>query len=150
MSKMFPVGFSPQNRLPKKVEDLIRQAMCSRQRYASEPRLGSFFMWDALDQLISLCDFKTKEAAEARSWMLIAHINTEDTQGFRSHINYWFDWERQCPRGIQNVSKFIPGQHFHTMGTKFDSLAEAVEHIEKNGGMLGRIIEQHFYSNEGD
>ena len=150
MGKIYPFGFNPENKLSKKTEALISQAMYSRIRYEAQPRLIEFFTWSALHELVNLCDEATKKAAEGRMWILIAHINTEDIKGFRKHINYWFDWERQCPKGLHNISKFIPGEHFHTMGTKFNSMEEAVAHIEKNGGIVGRIIEKHFYSTEGD
>lgn len=50
---------------------------------------------------------------------------------------YWI-----TDRRVVNVSRFVPGEHFHCLGTKFGSLADAIAHIRANGRRYGGYEER--------
>jgi hypothetical protein len=51
---------------------------------------------------------------------------------------------------ILQVHKFNPGQHFHVLDTKFDTLDEAIRHLEANGYQYGGLQEKYWPATDGD
>lgn len=148
MSKYFPIAFNPKAKLPENGEELLKAAFRFQCYAAVSYTLGMFFLNEAIDELFSYFDRDAKNAYEARRWMLISHINTEDKPGFRSLCNYWWDWDRLfgSRRGkIMNVTKYVPGDHFHAVNERFDTLNDAVRYIREQGYTFGRFDEVHIY-----
>lgn len=157
MANNFPYKFDPENPLPKNGEELLRSIFGAYTQYAEQPALYWHFVNGWIDELLGYCDmrkynFYTElfKALEVRRQFLLACLNREDRVGFRKHLNYWWDWRGRDNRKLANVSKFIPGDHYHTLDTKFGTLAEAKEHITENGYIFGRFIEKHVYVRDGD
>lgn len=50
-------------------------------------------------------------------------------------------------RAYALVSRFVPGDHYHCLDTKHDTLSEAIEHIRRKGRVFGGIMEKHLPAN---
>jgi len=61
------------------------------------------------------------------------------------------DWnaERDRLRPKRSVSKWIPGIHFYAVDEKFDTLEEAIEHLQSKGYAYDGLRERHQYRENG-
>lgn len=84
----------------------------------------------------------------SRRELLKSAMSRKDKEACRMFINDWSKRPQYRPRVI--VSKFIPGEHFHCIGTKFDSLDDAISHLKQNGYEYEGLVEKFIYSTEGD
>lgn len=107
--------------------------------------LGGEFARHAAAQLISgqscPCHWETA------FWLIVSAMVRKDADAVRVFLNDW-----SCSGGgpLANVSKFTPGEHYHCLGAKFDSLEKAVIHIKSRGFRYGGLTEKHVYTGEGD
>ena len=60
------------------------------------------------------------------------------------------DWKAQDRMPSREVSKFIPGDHYHVADRKFDTLEAAQEYIRSRGWRYAGLTEKHVYSTSGD
>ena len=84
---------------------------------------------------------------ETRYWMVYAALARQDYDCARQYVH---DWSRPKLRPSEVVSKFVPGDHYHTLGDKFDTLDEAIQHLKRNGRAYAGLKEVHVYAREGD
>lgn len=84
---------------------------------------------------------------EIRSWMLHSALARQDKRTARIYLQ---DWKAQDRRPKVKVSKFIPGEHYHVLDTKFDSLSEAQQYLFGRGYTYGGLNEVHVYAKDGD
>jgi len=54
------------------------------------------------------------------------------------------------PSRVCGVYKYVPGDHFHVLDTKFDTLEEAKRHLVQNGYVYGGLELKHVYAVLGD
>ena len=85
------------------------------------------------------------ESREAQYHILRAAMAREDFEACRMHVN---DWSALKGRPSKTVSKFLPGDHYHVLDTKFDTLDEAINHLEARGYRYGGLQEKHVYREE--
>lgn len=78
-------------------------------------------------------------------YMLRSAMAREDYEACRIYVN---DWSRRRSPPSERVSKFIPGQHYHCLGEKFDTLDLAIRHLKLNGYAYGGLKEVHVYREE--
>lgn len=83
--------------------------------------------------------------AEVRYWMLVSCFARQDAKTVRIYLT---DWKVQDRRPKAKVSKFVPGQHYHVLNVKFDTLDEAMEHLRRKGYEYGGLSETHVYRPE--
>ena len=105
-------------------------------------RYGGLFAERAADELLYGIGYSS-----TRYWMLRSAIAREDKAAVRVHVN---DWAGCHPRELVNISKFVPGKHYHALDMKFNSLAAAHQHIRGQRKIPGGLIEKHVYAREGD
>jgi len=77
--------------------------------------------------------------------MLLSAFARKDSPAIRVFIN---DWSKHNSRPGCTVSKFIPGQHYHCLGAKFDTLQEAIDHLKASGYVYDGLTEKHVYRPE--
>lgn len=150
--KRFPYNFDPENALPIPGERLLKQVFNAHFHYGDEPRLEIYFRREAMDELRTFMDDATRKNWECCYWCLISRLHCQDEMGFRKHLNYWWDWDRESYRTVRvaDVTKFIPGEHYHTLNEKFNTLGEAKRHLMHEGYEFGTFKEIHVYQREGD
>ena len=87
--------------------------------------------------------------SEVRYWMLVSALSRQDAKCAKMYL---IDWNTQDKdhRPSAVVSKFIPGEHYHVLGTKFNSLLEAKAHLNRKGYKFGGVEEKFLYTHEGD
>jgi hypothetical protein len=67
----------------------------------------------------------------------------------RTVLMYLDDWPKMDRRPRVTVSKFTPGNHYHVLSVKFDTLEEAQQHLLSKGYQFGGLVEKHVYATEG-
>lgn len=158
MNNHFPSGFDPTNPLPGDGESLLRsvfawrQFCCGLDGMVATQGLTYRLVSKPLYELLSKCvPAVTHGGHEARYWMLIAHVNCDNEMGVRKHLNYWWNWGSQTVQNQwKNVSKFIPGDHYHCLGERFNTMQEAKSYIAEKGFVFGKLIHRHVYATDGD
>lgn len=81
-------------------------------------------------------------------YMLRSAIAREDKRTARMYVNDWR--RRKSTKPTRMVSKFVPGDHYHTLDQKFDTLQAAQDFLTRCGYSYGGLIEEHVYKTEGD
>lgn len=104
---------------------------------------GGAFAGHAASKLLSI----RKCYTSTRYYMLISALNRGDN---RCAAMYLDDWVKQDHMPKATVSKFVPGDHYHVFGTKFDTLEEAQRHLWTKGYTFGGLVEKHVYNRDGD
>lgn len=79
--------------------------------------------------------------SETHYWMLYSALNRQDKRTARIYLGDWSGRRERTAR----VSKFVPGDHYHALGEKFGTLAEAIQHLETCGYRFGGLHESYFY-----
>lgn len=79
--------------------------------------------------------------------MLHSALARKDILAVRRFIN---DWSCRSNRPSKVVTKFIPGEHYHCNGCKFNCLTEAKEYLEQSGFTYEGLRETHVYPTNGD
>jgi hypothetical protein len=105
--------------------------------------MGGNFRSHAVGGLLSIHGCWT----EIQSWMLHSALARQDKRTARIYLQ---DWKSQDRRPTARVSKFIPGEHYHVLDTKFDSFGEAQRYLFARGYTYGGLQESHVYANAGD
>lgn len=82
-------------------------------------------------------------------WLVRSALARKDKESVRIKINDWTYGSAHL-RQLMQVSKFVPGEHYHCLDAKFDTLDEAIGHLKRNGFAYGGLIERHVYAKEGD
>lgn len=84
---------------------------------------------------------------DAYFWCLVSAFNRHDREAAERFVR---DWKNESFRRKKraNVSKWIPGSHYYALDQKFDTLAEAKEHLRDNGYEFGSLIETRVYGEE--
>lgn len=109
---------------------------------------GVQFAEYAASKLASSCEYFRDW--ETKYWCLRACFSRRDIETARVYVN---DWSHKQPKRVTryaNVSRFVPGNHYHVLGTKFDTMEEAQEYLESQGYTYGETILKHVYPNQGD
>ncbi len=104
-------------------------------------RLGGPFSSYAASQLL-------REAScydGTRYWILISNFNRGDTKNIRQYLD---DWRKQDHQPKKEIFKFTPGEHYHVMNTKFDSLDNAIDYLRQHGYAYAGLVEKHVYRTE--
>lgn len=78
-------------------------------------------------------------------WMLVSAFNRGDKEAVRRFLT---DWKEMARKPSAVVSKFVPGDHYHVLDTKFDTLEEAMEYLHRRGHNYGGLKETHVYKPE--
>jgi len=106
-------------------------------------RNGLDFRGYAVSNLLRIWNCYT----EIRYWLLMSALARQDKRTARIFLQ---DWKAQDRRPKAKVSKFTPGEHYHALGTKFDSLDEAQRYLFERGYTYGGFEETHVYAKDGD
>jgi hypothetical protein len=77
---------------------------------------------------------------ETRYEMTLARFARKDR---RAVVRGLLDWSGG--KLTMHASKFIPGDHYHVNGRKFNTLAEVIEYVEGMGYDFGGVQEKFFY-----
>jgi hypothetical protein len=85
--------------------------------------------------------------SEVQYWMTISALRRGDEKRAIQNLR---DWKILRDRPKTDISKFVPGEHYHVLDKKFDSFGEACQYLEKCGYGFGRLKEVHIYAKEGD
>ena len=83
--------------------------------------------------------------SSVRYWMLISAFSRGDQRGV---LRFLDDWVKQDRLPKAQVSKFVPGEHYHVLGVKFDTLDEAQRHLRSRGYQYGGLTEKYVYREE--
>ncbi len=105
--------------------------------------LGSPFNSYAAGRLLS----RNSCWSECRYWMLVSALNRHDRVTARIYLH---DWPAQDRKPKAKVSKFVPGDHWHVLGTKFDTLQEAIGYLQSRGYVYAGFSETYLPKVEGD
>lgn len=62
---------------------------------------------------------------------------------------YLADWKAQDRQPTAKVHKFVPGDHYHALGKKFDDLEDAKNHLSRSGYRFAGIEEKFVYAEQG-
>ena len=99
-------------------------------------------------------------------WMLYMAIHSEENLGALSQIQYemvvsallrgdeetaqeyFADFKGEIR--FATVSKFIPGEHYHVLGSKFDEYGDAVKYANERGFRVDGLKEVFVYDVIGD
>lgn len=84
---------------------------------------------------------------EAHYYMLLSAFARKDAKAVRRFLR---DWSGRSKQPRIAVSKFIPGDHYHVLDEKFDTLEAATAHLQKHGYVYGGLHEKHVYVKDGD
>lgn len=108
---------------------------------------GGPFRSRAASELTSGLPYNPAVGWECRYWLVYSALARGDARAVRVFVN---DWSHQRGRPAANVTKWVPGDHYHTLGERFDTLEEAKEHLRKKGYEFGGFSETHAYKRDGD
>lgn len=75
-------------------------------------------------------------------WCIYALFLNQDWEGVRTQLRY-----RSKKKRVM-VHKFVPGDHYHVLDTKFDTLAEAQQYLTDEGWIYNGLKEVHVYRPE--
>ncbi len=63
-------------------------------------------------------------------FMLMSAMARQDTARV---VQYAIDWSQESELPHTPVSRFVPGDHYHVLGVKFNTIDEAFSHAQKHG-----------------
>ncbi len=129
--------YDPRARLDQWGEDLLHLGLN-----------GGNFAGYAASKLASSCEYYRNW--ECKYWILRSCFSRGDIEKARIMVNDWSHKQPKTGKPSANVSTFIPGDHYHVLGTKFDTLEQAISHLESKGYVYAGLIEKHVYSSQGD
>lgn len=109
--------------------------------------LGEPFISRVASALISGLPLDALVGWETRYWMVYSALARGDANTARMYVN---DWSRPRLRPSEVVSRFVPGDHYHAMGERFETLDEAIRHLRLKGRTYAGLKEVHVYAREGD
>lgn len=58
------------------------------------------------------------------------------------------DWSKRSNKPGCGVFKFNPGEHYHCLNEKFDTLDEAIANLKTKGYAYSGLTERHVYREE--
>lgn len=105
--------------------------------------LGADFADHAARKLLSANDCY----GECHYWMLRSAFARQDKEAVRKFLG---DWKSRNRKPVAEVFKFVPGEHYHVLSRKFDTLDDAMNHLRDRGYRYGGLFEKHVYAKEGD
>lgn len=79
-------------------------------------------------------------------YILLSCFSRRDRRGARQFL---VDWTDEYAKPVCPISRFVPGDHYYALDTKFDTYEQASEHIKRSGGRVGTTI-VHRTPREGD
>src|SRR4051812_30340058 len=80
--------------------------------------------------------------SEVEYWQVYSAFARQDWECVKKYLTWW------GKRQSVHVSRFTPGEHYHVLGVKFDTLAEAQQHLEREGYNYAGLREVHVYRPE--
>lgn len=110
-------------------------------------RLGEPFISRVASELTGGLPYDPTSNREVRYWLVYSALARGDTDAARGFVQ---DWSKYRARPSEFVSKFNPGDHYHAMDRKFDTLNEAIEYLRRIGRAYAGLKEVHVYAKEGD
>lgn len=110
---------------------------------------GGRFAQAAASELLRDCKvgYDKKLSWEVAYHMIRSAIAREDKDAVRVYVNDWTNWDG---RKTALVSKFMPGEHYHVLDTKFNTLDEARRHLSREGYDYAGLKEVYVPKTEGD
>lgn len=105
---------------------------------------GGAFASAAAHQLIAELPHDDGCRWETRVGLLLSAMARGDFAGCRRFVNDW-RYYRPDRRPAAVVAKWIPGDHYHALNERFDTLEEAVAHLERNGYRFDGLRERFVY-----
>lgn len=115
-----------------------------RDGFLALSQMGGAFLDYATQQLLRMYE----AGSEVKYFMLRASLARGDT---KQALVLLTDWSG---RGLPetDVSKFDPGDHYHTLGRKFDTLQDALHHLEERHYRYGglRVVRIRGLGQTGD
>ena len=109
-------------------------------------RNGGRFLSYAASELTSGLPHDPRCGWEVRYWLVYSALNRGDVRAARVFVN---DWSNHRSRPGARVTKWVPGDHFHTLGERFNTLDEAINHLRNRGYEYDGFSETHAYRQEG-
>lgn len=79
---------------------------------------------------------------EVRRHLLVSCLRRHDKTRAKQFL---VDWTKEDLKPKINVSKFIPGEHYHVLNTKFDTLDDAINYLNAKGYQYAGLTETHVY-----
>lgn len=108
---------------------------------------GEPFISRVASELIRGLPYDPLVGWETRYWMVYSALARQDYDCTRRYVH---DWSEPKSRSSEVVSKFVPGDHYHALGERFDTLDEAIHYLKSNGRIYGGLKEVYVYPKEGD
>lgn len=122
-----------EKRLAKPLEDAI----------ALRALGGPFTAQEVAHRLLRLVNLTPKYSREMMYWSIVSALARYDFDCVRRYVLDWASSPVEPP--VWDVSKFIPGDHYHVNGAKFDTLDEAKDYIGRQGAAFGQFRERFVY-----
>ena len=119
----------------------------------------AMFISAATSTLWDGCDPPKGSSWEACYYRIYSRLVCGDKDGVRVAVNDFSGGvagnkppSQTQHRKLSRVSKFVPGDHYHVadLDTKFNTLDEAIEAIEKTGRTYAGLTEKYVYPNQSD
>lgn len=95
------------------------------------------------DDLLRVVRLTTKYSREMMYWCIVSALTRYDFDCVRRYVRDWA--ASPVEPDVWDVSKWIPGDHYHVQGERFDTLGEAQEYIRRSGAVFGRLRERFVY-----
>lgn len=94
--------------------------------------------WDALEEAVwrevlkrALVEKTPRPLTEVQSYILDSCLQRDDLATAKQFLTDWTTPAPEKPGAY--VSKWVPGSHYYALDTKFATLEQAREHLERNG-----------------
>lgn len=91
---------------------------------------GSPFRSYACREIMDLLRLRKGLSWECCYWCLVSAAAREDRETMAMYVRDWID---PSQRPSYRVKKFQPGEHWHTLGKKFDNFYDATQYAEGLG-----------------
>jgi hypothetical protein len=111
---------------------------------------GPFTAEWCVSELFQIVTWDSKFSREVIYWSIVSALKRFDYECARRYVRDWASKGERLEPPVWDVSKFVPGDHFHVNGTKFNTLKEATSYIASKGAKFGRVWEKHVYTRPGD
>lgn len=108
-------------------------------------QIGGNFLGYGVRGMLSCIKPAANLSSDVIYWLLYSAANRHDKETCMMFLRDWDTGRIPCA----NISRFVPGNHWHTLDRKFNTYEAAKKYIELQGFVVGQIL-THYAPKEGD